>query len=138
MNGRLLTSALVACLSLAATGCIITTNDDDATLTIVNESSYVVEQIYLTDVGDPSWGSDLLRGDVLFPNETFTLGVTCDYYDALIIDDTDVRCEVYNLDLCLNDSTWVFRNSTCTVFNAAAKARAEAEAAKTETGATAN
>ncbi|MBA3455038.1 MAG: hypothetical protein H0T42_18255 [Deltaproteobacteria bacterium] len=135
MNTRLLVPALAALVSLSAVGCVITT-DDDATFTIVNESSYVIEEIYLTDVGDPTWGSNQLRGDVLFPNETFTFGVNCDYYDALIIDEDGVRCEVFNLDLCLNDSTWYFRNNTCTVFNAAAKARAEAEAAKATTATT--
>jgi hypothetical protein len=141
MTGRLLVPAFAACLSFSAVGCVITT-DDDATLTIVNNSDFVIEEIYLTDVGSRTWGSNLLRGDALFPNETFTLSVRCDFYDARIIDEDNVQCEVYDLDLCLNDSTWYFNNNTCTVFNAQAQARAEArtraEAARAETGAAAN
>lgn len=113
---RLIAPALAACLSLAATGCIIVT--DDATLTIVNDSDYVIEEVYLTDVGSRSWGRNLLGGDVLFPGESFTLGVACDYYDALVVDEDGVQCEVYDLDLCLNDATWYFRNNTCSVFSA--------------------
>lgn len=116
MLNRMLAPALAACLSFSAAGCIITT--DDATLTISNESDYVVEEIYLTDTGSSSWGPNLLRGDALFPGESFTLGVACDFYDALIVDDDGVQCEVLDLDLCLNDALWVFRNNTCTVFGA--------------------
>jgi hypothetical protein len=131
---RLLVPALATCLAFSTVGCVITT--DDATLTIVNDSDYTINEIYLTDVGSSTWGVNLLRGDVLFPDEEFTLGVSCDYYDALIIDDTGVRCEVRDLDLCLNDSEWFFRNNTCTVFNAAAQSKAQADAAKATSAAT--
>ena len=55
--------------------------------------------------------------------------VNCSTYDAKLIDETGVSCEVDDLDLCLNDAVWVIRNDTCTAFSAAAKARAEAKAA---------
>ena len=97
----------------------------DATLTVANESDYVIEEIYLTEIDNPSWGRNLLGRDVLFPGEEMTLGVSCDYYDALIVDEDGVECEVYDLDLCLNDALWVIRNRTCPVFDVAAKARGE-------------
>ena len=122
MTHRSLLPALAACLSLA-TGCVIA--GSDATLTVVNESDYVIEEIYLTEVDNPRWGPNLLRGDVLFPGEEMTLGVSCDYYDALIVDEDGVECEVYDLDLCLNDALWVIRNRTCPVFDVAARARGE-------------
>lgn len=131
MTHRSLLPALAACL--LAGGCVISSSD--ATLTVANESDYVIEEIYLTEVDNPSWGRNLLGGDVLFPGEEMTLGVSCDYYDALIVDEDGVECEVYDLDLCLNDALWVIRNNTCSVFNAAAKARAagtlEGQAAET-------
>ena len=101
-----------------------------ASLTVVNDSDFVIYEIYLTETDNPDWGPNLLRGDVLFPDEELVLGVPCDFYDALLTDEDGVDCEVHDIDLCLNDAVWVIRYSTCTVFEAEAKRRAEA-AAKT-------
>jgi len=115
MLNRLLTLALLA--APLATGCIIE-SDGDASLRVDNNSSYTIDEIYLTDAGNPSWGSDELRGDSLFPGESLVLGVNCGYYDALLVDETGVECEVHDLDLCLNDAVWVINNNTCAVFGA--------------------
>jgi hypothetical protein len=136
LTHRLLVPVLAACASLAAiTGC--TSDDDfvaDASLLVVNDSDFVIEQIYLTDVGNPSFGPNLLAGDVLFPDEQLLLGVNCGFYDALIVDEDGVECEINDIDLCLNDATWTIRNNTCSVFGIAAKERAEkASAAKLQT-----
>ncbi len=105
--------ALIA-VALSA-GC---TSSSDASLTVVNESQYVIEEIYLTEIDNPDYGPNLLGGDVLFPGEDIRIDVNCDYYDALLVDEDAVECEVFDLDLCLNDATWVIRNNTCTVFAA--------------------
>lgn len=146
LTKNILLPVLAACMSLAAIGC--SDDDDDiivnpgASLRVVNDSDFVIEQIYLTPIDSPTWGSNLLRGDVLFPDEEILLGVACDFYDALVVDEVGVECEILDLDLCLNDATWVIRNDTCDVFEAAAKARAEEkakiEAAMTTAGAQAN
>lgn len=104
----------------AAGGCAVTTDDDgaDASLLVVNESDYAIYELYLTEVDNPNWGPNLLRGDVLLPDEELLLGVDCGFYDALLIDEEGVECELYDLDLCLNDADWVIRNNTCSVFNA--------------------
>lgn len=92
----------------------------DASLLVINESDFAIVEIYLTDVDDPDWGPNLLRGDVLLPGEELLLGVTCGFYDALLLDEELVECEIRGLDLCLNDADWVIRNNTCTVFGGAA------------------
>ena len=103
-----------------APGCLIVTDDDgDATLEVVNESDFAITDIYLTEVDNRDWGPNLIGGDVLLPDESIVLvDIQCDYYDAQLIDEDDVACELYNLDLCLNDATWVVRNNTCSVWNA--------------------
>jgi len=113
MMNRLFALALLA--APFATGCFI---EGDATLEVRNNSGYTIDEIYLTDVGSSSWGSDELRGDSLFPGESLVLGVGCGYYDALLVDETGTECTVYDLDLCLNDAVWVINNSTCNVFGA--------------------
>lgn len=130
----LLSTGLAACLLAAcsAEGSVTTGPIDDSSLVIDNQSSFVIEEVYLTGVGNSSWGPNRLGGDALFPDETLTLGVSCGTYDALLVDEDGIDCEIHDLDLCLNDAVWVIRNNTCTVFGAAAKARAEKAAAEAQ------
>jgi hypothetical protein len=112
-----------------AAGCGDDDDFDDATLLVINESDFVITEIFLTEIDNPDWGPNLLRGDVLLPGEQLLLGVDCDFYDALLIDEDGVECEINGIDLCLNNADWVIRNNTCVVFEAAAKARAAERAA---------
>jgi hypothetical protein len=117
MLNRLVTSLCALGLATSATGCII--EDDgsaDSTLLVVNQSSYALTEIYLTDTGSSSWGPNLIAGDILAPGEDYLLGVDCGLYDALIVAEDGVQCEQNDLDLCLNDADWVIRNNTCAVF----------------------
>lgn len=107
-----------------ATGCT-SDGEVDASLTVVNDSDFVIEEIYLTDVNGSSWGANLLSGDALFPDEQLTLGVDCGTYDALLVDEDGEECEIHDLDLCLNDATWLIRNTTCDAFERKAQERAE-------------
>jgi hypothetical protein len=121
LTHRFLAPVLAACASFATfAGCSVDAGVDgpiaDASLRVVNNSDFVIDQIYLTEVGSSTWGPNLLRGDALFPDEELLLGVGCDTYDALVVDEDGVDCEINNVDLCLNDSTWVIRNNTCSVF----------------------
>lgn len=126
-------ASVVAAAALA--GCTASSDPDyiaDASLLVINESDYTIFEIYLTEVDNPSWGPNLLAGDVLYPGEELLLGVECDYYDALLVDEEGVECEIHSIDLCLNDADWVIRNNTCAVFEAAAKQREAEAAAKAE------
>lgn len=130
LTHRLLAPALAACAALSAC-----TDDDDvfideASLLVVNESDFVIEEIYIAEVNDPTFGPNLLRGDVLFPGEQFLLGVSCGFFDVLIVDEAGVECTIGAIDLCLNDATFVINNDTCTVFEAEARRRAAEEAAQ--------
>ena len=103
-------------------------DDSDSTLLVVNDSDFVIEDLFLTEVDNPNWGSDLLGSDALFPDEEIVLGVDCDFYDVLVVDETGLECEINDIDLCFNDATWVITNNTCDVFSAAAAANEEAPA----------
>ena len=116
-------AALAAC---SASGSVTVEPEPGASLAVVNDSDFTIYEIYLTESDNPDWGPNLLRGDVLYPDEEIVLGVPCDFYDALIVDEDGVECEVQGLDLCLNDATWIIRNNTCTVFEAEAARRAAA------------
>ncbi|GEM_PF-1943675 len=118
LTTRFLAPALLLTASLAG-GCVISGDGvADATLEVSNDSDFVIEELYLTDVNSSSWGGNLLGGDVLFPDESIVLGVDCGYYDALLVDESGVDCELHDLDLCLNDASWIINNNTCSVFGA--------------------
>lgn len=111
----------------------------DASLTVTNNSDFAIVEIRVTEVDNSSWGDNLLRGDTLEPGEQLTLNADCGTYDALLVDEDGVDCELHSVDLCLNDADWVIGNNTCAVFGAAraqreAAAKAAAEAANASTG----
>jgi hypothetical protein len=135
-NVRLLASLFAVFGSAAiVAGCDDTT---DASLRVINRSDFAIVEIHVTPVGSPTWGPNLLGDDPLEPGESLVLGVACDFYDALLVDEDGVDCEIRDLDLCLNDARWTIYNNTCTVFGAAKAAReAAAAAGKPSTPATA-
>lgn len=116
-------------LATAGVGCTTSDGNSDATLTVTNDSDYIIDELYVTQVDSTNWGANLLGGDGLFPDESITLAVECDFYDAKLIDESGVDCIVHDLDLCANDADWIIRNNTCPVFGAAKAARDAAKAA---------
>ena len=79
---------------------------------MVNESSSALTELYLAEDGD-DFTVNLLRGDALAPGEILNLGVPCEFYDALLVDDHEVDCLLTGLNLCLDDATWFITNTTC-------------------------
>jgi len=107
-------SSVVLVLGLALTSaCIV---EGDSSFTVANESDYVLLEVNLSPEGSFSWGQNLLGRDVLFPGEAITVDfVSCDYYDARVIDDTNLECVLQGLDLCFDDAIWVIDNFTLDV-----------------------
>jgi hypothetical protein len=108
----LLVGALVA-------GCSDDDDDVDAALIVVNNSDFVIDEVHLTEIDNPDWGPNLLNGDVLLPGEELALGVDCGTFDALLVNEEGVACELHGVNLCLNGAVWDIRNATCAVFDAA-------------------
>lgn len=104
-------SALAVFLCLAfAPACIV---EGDSSFTVANESDYVLLEVNLAPEGSFSWGQNLLGRDVLYPGEAITVDfISCDYYDARVIDDTNLECVIAGLDLCFDDALWVIDNLT--------------------------
>lgn len=111
--------ACVACAlgSLTVAACS-SDSGTDASLRVQNDSDFSIVEIRVTSVGNTDWGPNLIAGDSLDPGDTLTIDVTCDTYDALLVDESGVDCQLHSVDLCFNDAAWVIRNNTCTVFSA--------------------
>lgn len=97
--------ALVLALALSS-GCIIVT--DDASLTVANDSSFVITELYVTPVGDdPRFSADLLGSGFLRPGESIVIDVECGFYDVEVVDELGALCLLPDLDLCFDDALWV-------------------------------
>lgn len=106
----------------------------DSELTVQNESSVVIEEIYVAQIDASTWGPDLLGGAILLPGEGLTVELTCDVYDVLVVDELGTECMLEGLDVCFEDATWFVTNGQlagCDVLgiNAADVTRAEAQPA---------
>lgn len=107
----LVTLALSA--SVLASGCIIVSDDNDASLTIDNQSSVVFTEIAAarSDVNEPY---QTIVVD-LFPDDIVTIDFDCDFYDILMINEFGGECEIFDLDLCFSDDLWIITdNDVCT------------------------
>ena len=123
---------MAAALGMATVGCSGRAEvvvDPGATLHVENRSDFAITEIHLTSVGSATWGPNLINGDVLLPGETLSLDVGCNTYDALLVDEAGVDCELHDLNLCLNNADWIIRNNPSSVFGAAKAARDAAEKA---------
>ena len=96
-----------------STGCIIMTDGGDSSITIWNDSDYVIEYLYVSPSDSSHWGPDLLGGDVLYPNDEVTIhNLDCDYYDVMVVDEYDVECILDDEYLCFDDELWIITNIT--------------------------
>ena len=115
---------LALCLALAggAAGCggddvIVDDPISDSTLLVSNQSDFAIVELYMTPVGSPDWGPNLVGGNQLFPGEDVLLtDVPCDSYDVMMVAEDGVTCELSAVDMCLDDSTWVVDKNTCAGF----------------------
>lgn len=120
---RLIALSLASIGLVAASGCSDDNNDTSGSLRVQNNSDFEIVEIHVTSVGSSTWGPNLIPGDTLAPGDGLTLDVSCDTYDALLIDESGVDCQIHDVDLCLNNADWIINNNTCTVFAAARAAR---------------
>ncbi|MEO7732133.1 MAG: hypothetical protein ABIY55_14255 [Kofleriaceae bacterium] len=119
--------ATIFAVSAAMTGCVVSSDNTDATLTVHNESQYDITDLYVAPVGSRTWGPNLLHsGEVIFAGDQLTLTAACGTYDVQVIDETNVDCVVPDVDLCLNDADWIVHDNTCHV-NGLVKAARDAQ-----------
>src|SRR5262245_61416429 len=93
------TLSISALLAVALGGCIVTTDDNDSTLTVDNQSSFVLDEVHVAAVSEDNWGPNLVP-EALFPGESVDISLTCDTYDVLVVDETGVECVLSSFDLC--------------------------------------
>ena len=117
--------ALLAFLVATTSACT------SASLYVTNNSDFSITEMHVTDVNNPSWGANLIAGDVLMPGEQVRIDTTCSTYDVLLVDEQGVSCEIDSIDLCANSADFVITNSTCVAFRKAAAEQKALQSAPT-------
>src|SRR5262245_32052789 len=90
---------------LALTPCIFPQEDTSLALTVVNDSSHVIQRIYVSPSRNPRWGDDLLKGHPLRPRTSMTVRVAsgCDIFDLRLVAEEDVEYLDEQVELCDDD-----------------------------------
>jgi hypothetical protein len=78
-----------------------------ATVTIVNQSEWRIDQLFLSATDSDDWGPDQLGATVIGKNESFKItDIPCDAYDVKLVDEDGDECVVESVDLCGTKETW--------------------------------
>lgn len=94
---------LFATVTLAASG--------DSEITIRNDSSWVLHELYLSSVDDEEWGPDQLGSEVIGQGDEFTLtDVPCEVYDVRLVDEDGDVCILDAVALCNHEASWDITN----------------------------
>jgi hypothetical protein len=129
-NLRTLACVVAALGSLTAAGCGSDNDNDNncdngsnnhqdcaaGSLRVQNQSSVAITEIHVASVGSTAWGPNLISGTALAPDQSLTIAVSCDHYDALLIDQAGAQCILHNVDLCFSTADWIIKNDTCSAF----------------------
>jgi hypothetical protein len=109
MKTLLIPFVMVAALA----GCVSSDEDDivNGSLLVENDSSFVLVDLRVAEINDPSWGPNLIGPEALFPGESIEVFVDCGFYDVLIEDELGAVCELRDVDLCFRDVAWVITDS---------------------------
>lgn len=94
-------------LSVFAQGCVIE-DDNDSTITVINDSVYVIEELYIYEDGfEPDF--EFLGGDPLFEGDSITVEVDCGTYTIEVVAVDEVGpfdCRLEGVNVCLSDDGW--------------------------------
>jgi hypothetical protein len=90
------------------------TTTPSTSVTIVNNSSREIRNVYLSHVDADDWSGDQLsEGSTIAPSHSFTLSnVTCDQQQIKVIGEDQDGCFLSTVVNCGDNSTWTVTNDT--------------------------
>ena len=79
----------------------------NATVTVANQSEWVIAQFFLAPTETDEWGPDQLGEDVIGKGGSFKLtDIPCNTYDVRLVDEDEDECIVEAVDICGGKGTW--------------------------------
>lgn len=80
---------------------------------LTNSSAWQIDHIYISPVGDATWGPDLLGANaILNPGESMDVLALCNLYDVQVIDQDGIACILTNVDICSGSEKWIIGDLT--------------------------
>ena len=112
-NPRSLIIICVALLTLAALP-LVSRAQPSTSVNIVNNSSRVIRNVYLSHVDVDDWSGDQLsNGATIAPGQSFTLSnVACDQQQVKVIGEDQDGCFLSTVVNCGDSATWTITNDT--------------------------
>ena len=100
--------AVFACLPLLSNAHAAATR-----ITIANNSSRAIQNVYLSATNQDNWGPDQLNGTIPPGGGSFTLdNVSCAGSGVKVIAEDQNGCFYYQVVACNNNVTWTITNDT--------------------------
>jgi len=94
---------LIAALTFVVIGAL-RSSADQRDFTVVNETSYTIDNLYVSPHSSDNWEEDVLGSDVLEPGHhvkvTFSDDLGYCFYDIKAVYSDGTKSEKYNVDLC--------------------------------------
>jgi hypothetical protein len=82
-----------------------------ASVTIVNNSSWEIRHLYLSPANNDNWGPDQLNELVIRPGDSYTLNVSCDQSQIKVITEDQDGCFLSNTVACTGNTVWTITNN---------------------------
>jgi hypothetical protein len=103
---------IVGALIGAAT-LLSTAQPQTATITVVNNSGWTIQHIYLSPPNQDNWGPDQLNNTTLGPGASVTINSSCSGSSIKVITEDQDGCFLSNIVSCSGNATWTIAgNST--------------------------
>jgi hypothetical protein len=106
-------SVVVLCIALYAMGAISSARTVATSVNIVNNSSRVIHNVYLSDVNVDNWGANHLGNSTIGPGQSFALNnIACNQQQLRVIGEDQDGCFLSTVITCGESATWTITNDT--------------------------
>jgi hypothetical protein len=113
-NPRSLIIICVTLFAIASLPLVSGARSSSTSVTVVNNSSREIRNVYLSHVDTDDWsGNQLSEGTTIAPNHSSTLSnITCDQQQVKVIGEDQDGCFLSTVVNCGDSSTWTITNDT--------------------------
>jgi hypothetical protein len=114
LNKRILVRLGILCVALFALAAIsIARTPTTTAVSIVNNSSRTIVNVYLSHVNADDWSNNQLGQSTIGPGQSFTLSnLACDAQQVKVIGEDQDGCFVTTVVSCGDNATWTVTNDT--------------------------
>jgi hypothetical protein len=104
---RFFAASLLGFGVLALAGSPAVAASKTASVKIINDTDWRLDQLHFAPSDSDDWGPDQLGKGVLTKGQTFTLtNIPCDTYDVKVVDEDGDECVVEQVDVCKGAYEW--------------------------------